>query len=83
MPVRVVLEGGPKSKKFVAYAIDWPGWSRGAKTADEAFKTFAAYQDRYRLIAVRARCDVGDDGSSGKPQAIRRRLQVAAPPTLE
>ena len=54
MPIRVVLEGGPKAKKFVAYAIDWPGWSRGAKTADQAFKTFAAYQDRYRAIAVRA-----------------------------
>ena len=54
MPIRVVLEGGPKAKKFVAYAIDWPGWSRGAKTADQAFKTFAAYQDRYRPIAVRA-----------------------------
>jgi hypothetical protein len=54
MPIRVVLEGGPKAKKFVAYAIDWPGWSRGAKTPDEAFETFAAYQNRYRAIAVRA-----------------------------
>ena len=53
MPIRVVLEGGPKAKKFVAYAIDWPGWSRGAKTADQAFETFAAYQNRYRPIAVR------------------------------
>ncbi len=54
MPIRVVQERGPKAKKFVAYAIDWPGWSRGAKTADDAFETFAAYRERYRPIAVRA-----------------------------
>ena len=54
MPIRVVQERGPKAKKFVAYAIDWPGWSRGAKTADDALETFAAYRERYRPIAVRA-----------------------------
>lgn len=36
MPVRIVLERGPKGKKAVAFAIDWPGWSRGAKTPDLA-----------------------------------------------
>ena len=54
MPIRVVLERGPKAKKFVAFAVDWPGWSRGAKTTDGAFETLAAYRDRYRPIAVRA-----------------------------
>jgi hypothetical protein len=54
MSIRVVLERGPKAKKFAAYAVDWPGWSRGAKTAEQAFETLAAYRDRYRLIADRA-----------------------------
>ncbi|HEY7223663.1 MAG TPA: hypothetical protein VH561_08760 [Micromonosporaceae bacterium] len=55
MTIRVVLERGPKGKKFAAFALDWPGWSRGAKTADGAIETLAAFRDRYRAIAVRAR----------------------------
>ena len=54
MPIRVVLERGPKAKKFVAFAVDWPGWSRGAKSADGAIETLAAYRERYRPVAVRA-----------------------------
>jgi len=54
MPIRVVLERGPKAKKFAAFAVDWPGWSRGAKTADEALETLAAYRERYRPVAVLA-----------------------------
>lgn len=53
MPVRVVLERGPKAKNCVAFAVDWPGWSRGSKTTDEALKTLAAYRERYRPVAVR------------------------------
>ncbi len=54
MAIRVVLEAGPKAKRFVAFAVDWPGWSRGARTADGALETLAAYRDRYRPAAVRA-----------------------------
>ncbi len=54
MPIRAVLERGPKAKKFVAFAVDWPGWSRGAKTADGALETLAAYRERYRPVAMRA-----------------------------
>ncbi len=54
MSIRVVLEQGQKSKKFVAFAVDWPGLSRGAKTAADAVQTLAAYCDRYRPVAVRA-----------------------------
>ena len=54
MSVRVVLERGPKGKKVVAFAPDWPGWSRGAKTADLALETLETYRDRYRPIAVAA-----------------------------
>ncbi len=54
MSVRTILERGPKEKKFVAYAIDWPGWSRGAKSPDVALATLEAYRLRYRPIATLA-----------------------------
>ncbi len=54
MPLRVVLERGPKAKKFVAFAVDWPGWSRGAKSDDAALETLAAYRERYRPVAATA-----------------------------
>ena len=54
MPVRTVIERGPKGKKSVAFALDWPGWSRGAKTAELAVETLESYRERYRPIAVTA-----------------------------
>ena len=51
MPVRTVVEHGTKDKKSVAFSLDWPGWSRGAKTAELALETLEAYRDRYRPIA--------------------------------
>src|SRR5438105_6879622 len=54
MPVRTVLERGPKGKKAVAFAIDWPGWSRGAKAPDLALATLESYRQRYRPIALAA-----------------------------
>ena len=54
MPVRTVLERGPKGKKAVAIAFDWPGWSRGAKTLDHAQEMLELYRQRYRPIAVEA-----------------------------
>ena len=54
MPIRTVLERGPKAKRFVAFALDWPGWSRGAKTAEDALATLETYRDRYRPVAERA-----------------------------
>ena len=63
MPVRSVLERGTKAKKAVVFAIDWPGWSRGAKTPDLALETLESYRDRYRPIAVAAgRADEFDAG---------------------
>jgi hypothetical protein len=51
MPVRTVIERGPKDKRSVAFSLDWPGWSRGAKTAELALETLEAYRDRYRPVA--------------------------------
>lgn len=54
MPIRTVLERGPKGKKAVAFAVDWPGWSRGAKTPETALEVLESYRARYRPIAVAA-----------------------------
>ena len=52
MPNPAVIQHGPKDKRSVAFALDWPGWSRGAKAAEVAFATLEAYRERYRPIAV-------------------------------
>jgi hypothetical protein len=54
MTVRTVVQHGPKDRKVAAFAIDWPGWSRGAKTGPEAVELLEAYRVRYRPIAARA-----------------------------
>jgi len=51
MPVRTVIEHGTKDKRSVAFSLDWPGWSRGAKTAELAMETLESYRERYRPIA--------------------------------
>jgi hypothetical protein len=51
MSVRTVVQHGPKEKKTAAFAIDWPGWGRGAKAPDAAVELLGAYRERYRPIA--------------------------------
>ena len=51
MTVRTVIERGPKGRKAVAFSLEWPGWNRGAKTAEVALETLEAYRERYRPIA--------------------------------
>jgi hypothetical protein len=51
MPVRTVIERGPKGKRSVAFGIDWPGWSRGARSAELALETLESYRERYRPVA--------------------------------
>jgi hypothetical protein len=54
MPVRTVVEHGTKDKRSVAYSLDWPGWERGAKSAEVALATLEAYRPRYRSVAALA-----------------------------
>jgi hypothetical protein len=54
MSVRTVIERGIHGKRAVAFALDWPGWSRGAKSPELALETLEAYRLRYRPIAVLA-----------------------------
>jgi hypothetical protein len=35
----------------VAFSLDWPGWSRGAKSAELARETLESYRERYRPVA--------------------------------
>ena len=48
--VRLTLEIGPKGKKVVAVAPDWPGLERGAKTGEEAIERLRAYMPRYSQV---------------------------------
>ncbi len=50
MSIRTVIERGPKEKRSVAFAIDWPGWSRGAKSPELALETLESYRERYRPV---------------------------------
>ncbi len=52
--IRVMLEIGPKGKKVVAVAPDWPGLSRGAKSEEAAVERLLAYAPRYAPVANRA-----------------------------
>ncbi len=68
MTVRTVIDRGPKEKRVVAVALDWPGWSRGAKTPAEAVETLEKYRDRYRPIADLA--GLGDDFAAAGPLEV-------------
>lgn len=48
--IRVKIEIGPKGKKVVAVAPDWPGFARGAKTEEAAIERLLAYAPRYAVV---------------------------------
>ncbi len=52
--VRTVIDRGPKGKRSVAFALDWPGWSRGAKTPELARETLESYRKRYQPVSALA-----------------------------
>ena len=56
-PLRVTIEVGPKGKKVIAVAQDWPGLERGAKTEELALERLQAYLPRYTPIATLAGMD--------------------------
>ena len=49
--LRVMLEIGPKGKKMVAVAPEWPGLERGAKTEEAALERLQSYFPRYAQVA--------------------------------
>jgi len=58
---RVTLEIGPKGKKVVAVAPDWPGLERGAKTGEDAIERLRSYFPRYSRVAKLAEMDAEFD----------------------
>ena len=60
--IRVTLEIGPKGKKVVAVAPDWPGLERGAKTGEAAIEKLRSYIPRYSQVAKRAEMNAELDG---------------------
>ena len=49
--IRVALEIGPRGKRVVAAAPDWPGLERGATTAEAATERLLSYVPRYAVVA--------------------------------
>src|SRR5579863_8104775 len=52
--LRLTIEVGPKEKKVVAVAPDWPGLERGGKTKDEAVDKLMSYLPRFAPVAALA-----------------------------
>jgi hypothetical protein len=77
MSVRTVVQHGPKDKKVAAFAIDWPGWSRGAKTAPAAVELLEAYRDRYRPVARIAGLETEFD-AAGKLEIVEDHVGVGS-----
>src|SRR6188474_1829305 len=51
--LRVLIEIGPKGKRIVAAAMDWPGLERWGRTEREAVEKLSAYVPRYVPVAER------------------------------
>ena len=60
-PMRVMLEMGPKGKKVVVVAPDWPGLERGAKSEELAIEKLRAYMPRYAQVATLANMSAAFD----------------------
>ena len=55
--MKIRIEQGPKGKKSVAYAIDWLGLERGARTDELALERLQQYRERYAPVAKLAGLD--------------------------
>lgn len=83
MAVRTVIEHGPKDKRSVAFASDWPGWSRGAKSGELALEMLESYRDRYRPIAQLAGLEREFDESEDFARQVGLRIEEEAALTPE
>jgi hypothetical protein len=77
MLVRTVVQHGPKGKRVAAFAIDWPGWSRGAKTPDAAVDLLETYRDRYRPVTRLAGLESEFD-AAGELQIVEDHVGVGS-----
>jgi hypothetical protein len=70
LQVPVYLEVG--AKRVFASAIDWPGWSRGARSEDQALESLAAYRSRYAKVTKRARLEFAAPGDPSSFKVVER-----------
>lgn len=68
--LRVYLEVG--SKKAFACAVDWPGWARPARTAEEALEVLAVYASRYESVVSAAGLKLPAAGRRGNFEVVTR-----------
>jgi hypothetical protein len=69
--IRVTLEIGPKGKRVVAVAPDWPGLERGAATREAAIERLLAYVPRYATVTQLAGTEpAAADAFAPAPAAI-------------
>lgn len=67
----VLLEIGPKGKRVVASAMDWPGLERWGRDEGEAIDRLLAYVPRYAPVAARAGLREAFERSTN-PQVVER-----------
>jgi hypothetical protein len=58
--LEVAIERVPK--RAFASAVEWPGWSRGAKTPEQAIEALLAYAERYAAVAHLAGMELPSSG---------------------
>lgn len=51
--IRVTLEIGPKGKKVVAVAPNWPDLERGAKTGEASIERLRSYVPCYAVVVTK------------------------------
>jgi hypothetical protein len=73
MSVRTVVQSGPKGKKVAAFAVDWPGWSRGAKSPGAAVELLESYRERYRPVAAAAGL-AGEFDAAGPVEVVEEQV---------
>src|SRR5215470_11575997 len=76
-PILVTIEDTPK--KTFATATDWPGWSRSAKTEDEAIEALRRYASRYAVVVADRLARIVESAwaalartASGAPEELRK-----------
>jgi hypothetical protein len=69
--MRVLLEIGPKGKRVVASAMDWPGLERWGRTEEEALDRMLSYVPRYAPVAGRVGL-AADYAADDSPEVVER-----------
>ena len=79
--LRVTLEIGPKGKKVVAVAPDWPGLERGATTEEAAIERLLSYVPRYAPVAKLAGMEAEFATHRPQPSTWSSTIRARAQPT--